>query len=147
MASNSDPLPPPIAELADTGLGDFIAQLRAQDAVFAEASVLFDDEMNEWQAAVYLLTGCEPVWRERGPSVTAERSMAPIVREIENPRRAWSGSEVQVMTWAAHFWELRRYPASFPSTFQSFLFQRWIAALYLRKGQAPPARLIQAAAG
>jgi hypothetical protein len=103
--------------------------------------------LGEWQAAVYLLTGCDPVWRVLGGTVMAERSIAPIVSEIENPWRAWSGSEYEVMAWAAHFWELRRYPASFPSTFQSFFFERWIVALHLRKGQAPTARLIQAAAG
>jgi hypothetical protein len=43
--------------------------------------------MGEWQAAVYLLTGCEPLWRMLRAAVMAERSMAPIIGEIENPRR------------------------------------------------------------
>lgn len=77
----------------------------------------------------------------------AERSMAPIISEIENPRRAWSASEDEAMAWAAHFWELRRYPAKFPSTFQSSLFERWIVALHLRDGRAPTARLVRAAEG
>src|SRR3954468_2465652 len=146
MASDRDPLVPP-SNLPATGLADFIDQLRAQDPAFAEASILCPEDMGEWQAAVYLLTGCVPVWRVLGAAVIGERSMAPVISEIENPRRAWSGSEQEVMAWAAHFWELHRYPASFPSTFQSFYFERWIAALHLRRGQAPTARLIQAAAG
>jgi hypothetical protein len=147
MAPDSHRRPPPSADLPDTGLVDFINQLRAQDPAFAEASVLYPDDMGEWQAAVYLLTGCDPVWRVLGAAAMAEHSMAPIISEIENPRRAWSASEDEVMAWAAHFWELRRYPAKFPSTFQSFLFERWIAALHLRDGRAPMARLVQAAAG
>jgi hypothetical protein len=137
MAPESDRLPPPSADLPDTGLADFIDHLRAQDPAFAEASVLHPDDMGEWQAAVYLLTCCDPVWRVLGAAVMAERSVAPIISEIENPRRAWSASEGEVMAWAAHFWELRRHRADFPSTFQSFLFERWIAALHLRDGRAP----------
>jgi hypothetical protein len=142
-----DRLPPPSVDLPDTGLADFIDRLRARDPAFAEASVLYPDDMGEWQAAVYLLTGCDPVWRVLGAVAMIERSMAPVINEIENPRRAWSASEEEVMSWAAHFWELRRCPAKFPSTFQSSLFERWITALHLRDGRAPSARLIQAAAG
>jgi hypothetical protein len=137
MALNPDRLPSPSADLPDTGLADFIDQLRAQDSTFAEASVLYPDDMGEWQAAVYLLTGCDPVWRVLGAAAMAERSMAPVISEIQNPRRGWSASEDEVLAWAAHFWELRRYPANFPSTFQDFLFERWIAALHLRDQRAP----------
>lgn len=137
MALNPDRLPPPSADLPDTGLADFIDQLRAQDPAFAEASGLYPDDMGEWQAAVYLLTGCDPVWRVLGAAAMAERSMAPVIREIENSRRGWSTSEDEVLAWAAHFWELHRYPANFPSTFQGPLFHRWIAALHLRDGRAP----------
>jgi hypothetical protein len=147
MAPNSDRRPPRSADLPNRGLADFIDQLRAHDPAFAEASVLHPEDMGEWQAAVYLLTGCDPVWRVLGAAAMAERSMAPIIGEIESPRRAWSASEDEVMAWAAHFWDLHRFPAKFPSTFQSFLFERWIAALHLRNGRAPSARLIQAAAG
>ncbi len=66
MAPDSDRLPLPSADLPDTGLGDFIERLRAQDPAFAEASVLYPDDMGEWQAAVYLLTGCDPLWRVLG---------------------------------------------------------------------------------
>ena len=147
MAPDSDRLPPPSANLLDTGLAAFIDQLRARDLAFAEASVLYDDDMGEWQAAVYLLTGCDPVWRVLGAAVMAERSMAPIISEIANPRRGWSASEEEVLAWAAHFWELRRYPANFPSTFHGPLFDRWIAALHLRDGRAPHGASCPAAAG
>jgi hypothetical protein len=116
---------------------DFIDQLRGRDPAFAEASVLCEEEMGEWQAAVYLLTGCDPLWRALGAAVMTARSMAPVLSEIENSRQAWSASEDEAMAWAAHFWDFRRHPASFPSTFQSFLFERWIVALHLRQGLAP----------
>jgi hypothetical protein len=147
MAPDADRLPPPSADLPDAGVPDFIERLRAHDPAFAEASVLYPDDMGEWQAAVYLLTGCDPVWRVLGAGAMAERSMAPVIREIENPRRAWSASETEVMIWAAHFWDLRRNRADFPFAFGDPLFDRWITALHLRKGRAPTARLVQAAAG
>ncbi len=147
MPLDPNPLPPPSADLPDTGLADFIGRLRAQDPAFAEASVLQPDDMGEWQAAVYLLTGCGPIWRVLGAAAMAERSMAPIISEIENTRRAWSASETQVMVWAAHFWEFRRNRAEFPFALGEPLFDRWIAALHLRKGRARTARLVQAAAG
>jgi hypothetical protein len=136
MNPDADRLPPLPGVSGDRFAG-FIDRLRAEDPAFAEASVLFEDDMGEWQSAVYLLTGCDPAWRVLGAAVMAERSMVPVLGEVENPRRAWSGSENEVMAWAAHFWDLRRHPANFPSTFQGFLFERWIAALRLRAGRAP----------
>lgn len=126
---------PPTAHSPD--FADFIDRLRAQDPDFAEASVLYEDDMGEWQSAVYLLSGCEPIWRALGTVLMAERSMAPVLDEVKNPQRAWSASEDEVMAWAAHFWDLHRHPANFPSTFQGSLFDRWIAALHLRDGRAP----------
>jgi hypothetical protein len=145
MPPDADRLPPPSADLPDVGLDDFIDQLRAQDPAFAEASVLYPDDMGEWQAAVYLLAGCDPVWRVLGAAVMAERSTAPVISEIENPRRGWSASEDEVLAWAAHFWELRRNRANFLSTFQGPLFDRWIIALHLRQRRALTARLMRAA--
>jgi hypothetical protein len=147
MALDYDRRPAPSADLPDTGLTDFIDQLRAQDPAFAEASVLHPDDMGEWQAAAYLLTGCNPVWGALGTAVMAERSMLPVFGEIENARQAWSASETEVMAWAAHFWEFRRNHADFPFAFGDPLFDRWIAALHLRDGRAPKARLMQAAVG
>jgi hypothetical protein len=147
MTLDPNRLPPSSADLPDTGLADFIDQLRARDPAFAEASALYEDEMGEWQSAVYLLTGCDPIWRALGAAVMAERSMVPVLDEVENPRRAWSASEDEVMVWAAHFWDLHRHPAEFPSTFQGFLFDRWIAALHLRGGRAPHGAPGPAAAG
>jgi hypothetical protein len=137
MTSSFDRLPsPPSGDFADP-LAGFLDRLRDQDPVFAEASVLYGDDMGEWQAAVYLLTGCEPVWGAFGAAVIAERSMVSVFSEIFDARRAWRASEGEVMAWAAHFWEARRHRANFPSTFQGPLFDRWITALHLRKGRAP----------
>jgi hypothetical protein len=41
MTPDPDQLPPPSVDLPDTGLGEFINQMRAQDPAFAEASVLY----------------------------------------------------------------------------------------------------------
>lgn len=137
MALTSDRLPPPSVDLLDMGLAAFVEQLRARDRAFAEVSSLYPDDMGEWQAAVYLLSGCETVWRVLGAAVLAERSMAPIISEIGNARRAWSASETEVMAWAAHFWEFRRNRADFPFAFGDPLFDRWVVALHLRKGRGP----------
>jgi hypothetical protein len=137
MNPSVDRLPsPPSGDFVDP-LASFLDRLRDQDPAFAKASVLYGDEMGEWQAAVYLLTGCEPVWEALGAAVIAERSMVPVFGEIFNARRAWMASEGEVMAWAAHFWDARRHRANFPSSFQGPLFDRWTTALHLRKGRAP----------
>jgi hypothetical protein len=136
MTSSFDRLPsPPSGDFTDP-LASFLDRLRDQDPAFADASVLYDDHMGEWQAAVYLLTGCEPVWGALGAAVMAERSMIPVSSEIFNARRAWRASEGEAMAWAAHFWEAG-HRANFPAAFQAPLFDRWITALHLRKGRAP----------
>jgi hypothetical protein len=137
MTANFDRLPsPPSGDFADPLVG-FLDRLRDQDPAFAKASVLYDDEMGEWQAAVYLLTGCEPVWKALGAAVIAERSMVPVFGEIFNAKRAWTANEGEAMAWAAHFWDARGHRANFPSSFQGPLFDRWITALHLRQGRAP----------
>lgn len=137
MTANFDPLPsPPSGDFTDP-LASFLDRLRDQDPAFAKASVLYDDEMGEWQAAVYLLSGCEPVWEALGAAVIAERSMVPVFSEIFNARRAWTASESEVMAWAAHFWDAPGHRANFPSTFQGLLLDRWTTAVHLRKGRAP----------
>jgi hypothetical protein len=115
----------------------FLEGLRASDPSFAEASVLQADDMNEWQGAVYLLTGNDEVWRAIGGAVLQERSIGPVVHELEQPRRAWSSSQRGVMIWAAHMWDVNRHEARFPYSFEAFLFNRWITALHLRHGSPP----------
>ncbi|MEO6857369.1 MAG: hypothetical protein ABI323_02100 [Solirubrobacteraceae bacterium] len=58
--------------------------------------------MNEWQAATYLLTGCDEVWRAVRCHVLNDVTIAPVIAELEQPRRAWSSSESAVTRWAAH---------------------------------------------
>jgi hypothetical protein len=111
--------------------------LRDREPPFARASVLQADDMGEWQAAVYLLTGCEHVWTALGPEVCADRSIAPAIEELDQPCRAWSSSERAVMRWAAHFWDVSRWPTGFPYVFEEFYFRRWIAACHLYK-HIPP---------
>jgi hypothetical protein len=120
----------------------FLARLRDADPSFAAASVLHPDDMSEWQAAVYLLTGCESVWRAVGAAVLGDRTIAPVVDELADPRRAWSASETEVMAWAAHLWDVDRFAARFPYVFERSLFDRWIVACHLRKGLALEARFL-----
>jgi hypothetical protein len=116
----------------------WLDHLRAGDPGFAEASLLQPWDMSEWQASVYLLTGCDEVWRALGAAVLAEHSIEPVHHELENPRRPWSSSEDQVMQWAAHFWNVDSRSVDFPWQFEQFYFYRWVAACHLRK-QLPPA--------
>jgi|SRR6186997_985442 len=117
----------------------FLAQLRAAEPRFAEASILQPDEVGAWHAAIYLLTGCEPVWKELGPVIVDQCSIAPVREELESSR-PWSRSQRAAMTWALHFWKPDQFPASFPA-FRGFLFTRWIVAAHLRKGVVPTIRL------
>jgi hypothetical protein len=119
----------------------FLARLRDADPRFAEVSALHKDGMGEWQAAVYLLSGCGELWSAVGPAVMRERSLAPVFAELENPRRAWSGGEQQVLVWAAHFWSDDQ-AASLPYVFDQGLYSRWLVALHLRRGFAPDASLL-----
>lgn len=118
-----------------------LAQLRSVEPQFAEASILQPDEVGEWHAAVYLLTGCGPVWDALGPAIVAQSSVGPVREEIESSRHAWTPDQRLVLEWALHFWRPDRFAASFPATFPRFLFTRWIVAAYLRKGLAPTIRL------
>ena len=115
----------------------WLDQLRAGDPAFAEASLLYPADMGEWQAAVYLLTGCDQVWLALAGDVLRDVSIAPAVIELEDRRRAWSSSEDAVMRWAAHFWDVDRWPARFPYVFETYYFRRWVAACHLYKRITP----------
>lgn len=119
----------------------WLEDLRSGDPAFAEVSALYPDDMSEWQAAVYLLTGCGQVWIALANGVLKERSIAPVLHELERPRRAWASSETTVMQWAVHFWDIASWPARFPNVFQEFYFRRRITACHLYK-RIPPALTI-----
>jgi hypothetical protein len=115
----------------------WLDQLRADDPAFAEAPLLYPADMGEWQAAVYLLTGCDQVWLALAQHVLGDVSVAPVMTELEDHRRAWSSSEDAVMRWAAHFWDVDRWPAKFPHVFETFYFRRWVTACHLHKRITP----------
>jgi hypothetical protein len=115
----------------------WLDQLRAYDPAFAEASLLYPADMGEWQAAVYLLTGCDHVWLALAQDVLSDVSILPVITELEDRRRAWSSREDAVMRWAAHFWDVDRWPAKFPYVFETYYFQRWITACHLYKRITP----------
>jgi hypothetical protein len=115
----------------------WLEQLRAGDPAFAEASLLYPADMGEWQAAVYLLTGCDHVWLALAQDVLSDVSIAAVITELEDRRRAWSSSEDAVMRWAAHFWDVDRWPAKFPHVFETYYFRRWVTACHLYKRITP----------
>jgi hypothetical protein len=121
---------------AKAAYADFLARLRSADPAFAEASVLQSDTWGEWQAAVYLLTGCDVAWRELGGAVMEARNIAPVFEELEHPTCSWSSGEREVLVWAAHFWD-HRQEAGLPYGFDGRNYNRWLVALHLRRGIAP----------
>jgi hypothetical protein len=108
------------------------------DPTFARASLLHNDDLGEWQAAVYLLTGCHEAWTALGPEILASRSIWPIVQELDHGHRGWSSSELLLLRWAAHFWDVGLSEVSFPYSFDESNFRRWITACHLYK-HIPPA--------
>ena len=99
--------------------------------------VLQDDDWGEWQAAVYLLTGCHEVWlgaRPRDPREPLDRARG---HELDHGHRGWSSSELLLLRWAAHFWDVGRSEVSFPYFFDEFNFRRWITACHLYKHITP----------
>lgn len=118
-----------------------LSRLRSAEPRFAEASILQPDEVGGWHAAVYLLTGCEPVWEALGSAIVAQGSLEPVREELNVAGSAWTSSQRAAMEWALHFWRPDRFTAGYPATFQRFLFTRWIVASFLRKGLAPTIRL------
>lgn len=112
-------------------------QLRSSDPKFAEASTLYPGDTAEWQAATYLLTGCHETWRTLAHDVLSDLSIAPVITELEHPSRGWSHSEHTILQWAAHFWDVDRWPAKFPYMFDEPNFHRWITACHLYQRRAP----------
>ncbi|HTW41333.1 MAG TPA: hypothetical protein VMD79_03360 [Solirubrobacteraceae bacterium] len=116
----------------------FVAHLRARDPVFAEASALHGPDNAPWQAAVYLLTGCRPVWGALGSRVLADRSIAPVVQALARANGRDVGSERAVMEWAAYLWEVERHHhTGYPCEFGEYYFRRWMTALHLRHRMPP----------
>jgi hypothetical protein len=122
-------------------LASLLSRLRSAEPGFAEASILQPDEVGGWHAAVYLLTGCEPVWTALGSAIVAQGSLEPVREELNVAGGVWTATDRTVMEWALHFWRPDHFTAVYPATFQRFLFTRWIVASFLRKGLAPTIRL------
>jgi hypothetical protein len=99
--------------------------------------VLQDDDWGEWQAAVYLLTGCHEAWTALGPEILASRSIWPVVHELDHGHRGWSSSELLLLRWAAHFWDVGLSEVSFPYSFDESNFRRWITACHLYRRITP----------
>lgn len=128
--------PLPDSRQRATHYAPWLAQVRTDDRTFAEASTPYPADMNEWQAT-YLLTGCEQLWTAVEPEVRCDPSMAAVIRELDQPRRACSSSQEAVMRWGAHSWEVDRSKVSSPYVFKHFYFPRWIIASHPYK-RVPP---------
>jgi len=134
---DNDPLEDIFAEAREERVryDAFLAALRESDPVFAKASPLLPNDI--WQAAVYLLAGSDEIWPALGGRVLHDRSLGPVICELDDPRRPWSSSEHQVLVWSAHLWDADRHQARFPYEFDRYNFRRWITAVHLRGGLAP----------
>ena len=135
MADPDDPLEDALARARDRAqrYSVWLEHLRGGDRAVAEASALYPPDLSGWQSAVYVLTGDDGVWSELGGRVIQERSIAPVIEELESPRRPWASSRDAVMRWAMDFWDVDRWPAKFPYVFEQFLFYRWVMACHLRQ--------------
>ncbi len=124
----------------DTQFLFWLDGLQDTDPTFAQASVLHADDWREWQATLYLLSGCEQIWAALGPRVRADRSISPAVHGLERGRRPRSSSEHAVRRWVAHVWNDRNNSeVGLQSAFEEFYFLRWITACHLYKRIAPDA--------
>jgi hypothetical protein len=120
----------------------WLGHLRSGDLRFAEASALQPDTKGEWQAAVYLLTGCDHVWKRLGGQVLADASLGCVAEALET-EEDWSFTEAAVMRWSAHFADGRANDAGgYPSVFDEFHFRRWVTAVHLRNALAPAMTII-----
>lgn len=115
----------------------WLDKLRDAELTFARASALQPADWGEWQAAVYLLTGCSQAWTVLGPEVLATGSIAPVIDELEHHRRGWSSGEHAVLAWTAHFWDTGRPEVGFPCSLDEQHFYRWITACHLYKHSTP----------
>jgi hypothetical protein len=115
----------------------WIDGLRNSDPTFAAASILQAEDWGEWQAAVYLVTGCHKAWAALGSEILADSSIGPVVHELDHGRRGWSSSERLLLRWAAHFWDIDISEVSFPCCFDEYNFRRWVTACHLYKHMAP----------
>jgi hypothetical protein len=115
----------------------WLDQLRDADPTFARASALQRADWGEWQAAVYLLTGCWQAWTALGPDVVTTGSIAPVIDELERHRRGWSSGEQAVLRWTAHFWDTGLSEVGFPCSLDEQHFYRWITACHLYKHTTP----------
>ena len=114
-----------------------LQRLRDSDPVFAGASAVHPVDHTQWQSAVYLLTGCRPVWRALGGPILATRSIAPVNAALARGRPGPAGIERALLMWATHLWDPARPPAGYPEHFSEFYFRRWVDALHLRHRLAP----------
>jgi hypothetical protein len=136
---NDEPLEDLLARSRDHAqqFNVWLDQLREGDPALGEASLHYPADMGEWQAAVYLLTGCNQVWLTLAQHVLGDVSIAPVINELEDRHRAWSSSEDAVMRWATHFWDVNRWPAKFPYVFETYYFRRWVTACHLYRRITP----------
>jgi hypothetical protein len=116
----------------------FLERACQRAPAFAEASTLYPPECSHWQAAMWLLTGCPPIWHEFRSPVLSTRSLAPVIAACtRRPPQAARGSDLLVIEWAAHLGDADQPPPAYPEGLSDPIFRRWVAALHLRRRLAP----------
>jgi hypothetical protein len=134
--SDNDPLPDIFAEAREERVryDAILAALRESDPVFAEASPSCQTTCRSGRGR---LASSDEIWPALGGLVLHDRSLGPVICELDDPRRPWTSSEHQVLVWSAHLWDADRHPARFPYELDRYNFRRWITAVHLRGGLAP----------
>jgi hypothetical protein len=118
--------------------GVWLEHLRGGDPALAEASALYPPDMSEWQSPVCLLTGNVGVWRELGGRVMQERSIGPVIEDLDSPGAPMGVEPGCGDAMDGAFWDVDRWPAKCPYVFEQFLFYGWVTACHLRQ-RIPPA--------
>jgi hypothetical protein len=131
--------------------------LRAEDPAFAEASERYPLARQEWQAAVYLLSGSFDLWRHFGPMTIADGHLGLVATEAlalygfdeEGEPRAdaptlvdrqnYTGSDHEVLSWTQFLWTNQWIEGTphLPRSLDRDRYARWHAAILIRRGQAP----------
>ena len=138
---DDDPLEDALARARDRAerYGVWLEHLRGGDPAFAEASALYPPDMSEWQSAVYLLTGNDGVWGELGGRVMQERSIGPVIEELEQPAPPVGVEPGRGDAMGGAFLGCGPLAGEVPLyVFEQFLFYRWVTACRLRQ-RIPPA--------
>jgi len=142
----------------DAAFDSWIKNLRTDDTAFREASVLMPTGRWEWQAAAYLLTVSPDLWAFFGPMTMRDQHFGLVAVDAlalygfdeegdpdstVTPRRdpaSYTGSDSELLSWTQYLWTSQWIEGTppIPMGLDPRRYERWIAALLIRRGQTPP---------